>query len=424
MTNRATILYIEDDPGSQQLVQRALTFVGYKVLVASRGIEGLDLAMKQPPDLILMDINLPDLSGREVTTKLRGDHRFQSTPIVALTALSQAGEREKAIAAGATGYLTKPIDIDKLPGQIEYYLTGARDTAEAEALLEAHNAYNQEVVERLDAKVRKLEPNNAELRRLDKINDDFLRLTAHELRTPLTLVYAYNHLLQESEIVRQLRASSQEFESFMFGLADAIERMSKVVNEILTISRIATGRIELALGPTNLVEVIQGIVDEFSQVAQQRNMLLDFDKEQGHGAIQADADLLRLAIFNVIGNVIKYTTDGGVINLFVSRDTSTVTLQVKDTGIGINKADQQRIFDRFSTVSDTQLHSTSKTAFGGGGLGLGLPICRGIIEAHGGRIWVLSEGRDEEHLPGSTFYIELPIQARITNPRRAAPGNE
>src|SRR5258708_5273656 len=156
MSNRATILYIEDDPGSQQLVQRALTFVGYKVLVASRGIEGLDLAIQQPPDLILMDINLPDLSGRDVPTNLRSNNRFISTPIVALTALSQAGEREKAIAAGATGYLTKPIDIDKLPGQIEYYLPGARDTAEAEALLQAHSAYNQEVVGRLDPKDREL----------------------------------------------------------------------------------------------------------------------------------------------------------------------------------------------------------------------------------------------------------------------------
>ena len=104
----------------------------------------------------------------------------------------------------------------------------------------------------------------------------------------------------------------------MFGLTDAIERMSKVISEILTISRIATGRIELSLGPTNLGEVIQGIVNEYSQVAQQRNMMLDFDPEQGRAPIQADADLLRLALFNVIGNAIKYTPDGGVINLFIS----------------------------------------------------------------------------------------------------------
>src|SRR5579859_7072151 len=98
MIQNATILYIEDDPSSQILVQRTLAFAGYRVIVASRGIEGLDLAAKEMPDLILMDINLPDLSGREVTTRLRSNERFNNVPIVALTALSQAGEREKALA--------------------------------------------------------------------------------------------------------------------------------------------------------------------------------------------------------------------------------------------------------------------------------------------------------------------------------------
>src|SRR5258708_39983052 len=143
MAERATILYIEDDPGSQSLVQRTLSFAGYRVVVASRGIEGLDMAIKTLPDLILMDINLPDLSGREVTTKLRSDDRFRATPIVALTALSQAGEREKAIAAAATGYLPKRIDIDKLPGLDSRYLSGARDTVDTELMMQAHTAYNQ-----------------------------------------------------------------------------------------------------------------------------------------------------------------------------------------------------------------------------------------------------------------------------------------
>src|SRR5438105_9747280 len=201
MAEKATILYIEDDPGSQSLVQRTLSFAGYRVVVASRGIEGLDMAVKSLPDLILMDINLPDLSGREVTTRLRGDDRFRSTPIVALTALSQAGEREKAIAAGATGYLTKPVDIDKLPGQVERYLAGAYDTADSEALINAQKAYNQEIVSRLESKIRELESSNAELRRLDKIKEDFIQLTAHELRTPLTLVYGYSRLLPDSPIV-------------------------------------------------------------------------------------------------------------------------------------------------------------------------------------------------------------------------------
>jgi signal transduction histidine kinase len=421
MADKKTILYIEDDPGSQILVQRTLAFAGYRVVVASCGLEGLDAAAREMPDMILMDINLPDLSGREVTTKLRGEERFRGMPIVALTALSQAGEREKAIAAGATGYLTKPIDVDKLPDQVAHYLAGARDIAEAGALMEAHTAYNQEVVNRLESKIRELETSNAELLRLDKIKDDFIQLTAHELRTPLTLVYGYSRLLQESSIVRRLKDESGEVKMFIDGLVDSIERMSAVINEILTVSRITTGRIDLSLGPTNLSEIAEKVVQSFAQAAQQRNLLINFNPGQWPQLIQADSDLIELALSNVIGNAIKYTPDGGVVNLIARPGLTNVVLMFQDTGIGISKEDQARIFERFYTAGDTQLHSTSKTAFRGGGLGLGLAISKGIVEAHGGRIWVESEGRDEERLPGSIFYIDLPLQARITSPRRAAP---
>lgn len=418
MEEKTTILYIEDDPGSLVLVERALSHAGYRVITAKRGIEGLDAAKREMPDLILMDINLPDLSGREVTTKLRSDARFRTLPIIALTALSQAGEREKTIAAGATGYLTKPIDVDKLPEQVATYLAGARDTMDVDSLMQAHSAYNQDLVNRLEMKIRELETRNEELRRLDKIKDDFIQLTAHELRTPLTLVYGYSRLLQESSIVRRLKEESAEIRTFTDGLVESIERMSSVINEVLTISRIATGRIELSVGPTNLAEIAGQIVTQFAQPSQQRNLLISFDASQWPTFIQADGDLLELALYNVVGNAIKYTPDGGVVTLTCKPDVTTVLVTVKDTGIGISKDDQARIFDRFYTAGDTQLHSTSKTAYRGGGLGLGLAICRGVIEAHGGRIWVESEGRDEEKLPGSTFYVELPLQARTSSPRR------
>lgn len=411
MADGTTILYIEDDPGSQLLVKRALSFAGFNILVASRGLEGIDMAIKHLPDLILTDINLPDLSGRELTTRLRGDSRFRTTPIVALTALSQAGEREKALAAGADGYLTKPIDIDKLPGQVDRFMKGEREKVSADALVAAHEAYNQEVVHRLEVKIRELEDNNAELRRLDKTKDDFIQLTAHELRTPLTLMYGYSRLLQESSISRQLRESSPELQTVINGMVSSIERMSGVINEILIVSRVATGRVELSIGPMNLADVAERVVNEYTEVAQQRHLMVSFNRAQWPVNMRADAELLRMALSNVVGNAIKYTPDGGVINMVARSNASNVLLTVQDTGIGINPDDQQRIFDRFYTANKTQLHSTSKTAFGGGGLGLGLAICRGIIEAHGGRIWVESEGRDEKNLPGSTFYIDLPLHA-------------
>ncbi len=418
MGDKATILYIEDDPGSQQLVRRTLEFAGHKVLLASRGIEGMDMVAKHKPDLILMDINLPDLSGREITTRLRSDARFRAMPIVALTALNQAGEREKALAAGLTGYLTKPIDVDKFANQVSHYLEGKKESVDTDTLIQAHNAYNQEVVGRLEVKIRELEANNADLRRIDKAKDAFIQMTAHELRTPLTLVYGYSRLLQEFPVIKHMRDENAELRVFTDGLVEAIARMTTVVNEILTISRIATGRIDLSIAPTNLGESVQKIVNGFTDVAKQRNLLISFDVKQFPTLIQADSDLLELALDNVIGNAVKYTPDGGVINVIGKTGLTHVLITVQDTGIGISKDDQARVFERFFAAGDPKLHSTSKTAYRGGGLGLGLAICRGIIEAHGGRIWVESEGRDEEKLPGSTFYIDLPLQARTTSPRR------
>ncbi|MFN7210838.1 MAG: response regulator, partial [Aggregatilineales bacterium] len=315
MDNRITILYIEDDPGSQVLVERVLGDAGFRVVVASRGLEGLEAAAKHLPNLILMDINLPDMTGREITTRLRADERFRSVPIVALTAQSQAGEREKAIAAGLTGYLTKPIDIDAFPSQVAHYLSGAKDAISLDALAQAQFEYNSELVLRLEQKVRELEQSNAELRRLDKIKEDFIQLTAHELRTPMTLIYGYSRLIQESPVVKRLKSESPEVKAFVDGLVESIERMSGVINEILTISRIATGRIELSIGPVNLMRTMERVLQDMGQIARQRNQTFTYDVRQFPTLLQADADLLALALSNVIGNAIKYTPDGGVISV-------------------------------------------------------------------------------------------------------------
>lgn len=420
----ATILYIEDDPGSQILIQRALNFAGYKVLIAGRALEGLDLAVKHQPDLILTDINLPDMSGRELTTRLRADPRFRNTPIVALTALSQSGEREKALVAGANGYLTKPVDIDKLPSQVERFLRGENETASSEAMRQAQESYNYEIATRLESKIRELEDSNAELLRMDKIKDDFIQLTAHELRTPLTLIYGYSRLLQDSEISRKLRESSPELHAIIEGMVGSIERMSKVVNEILTVSRIATGRIDLALGPCNLGEIAEAVLQGCFEAAKDRKLSLSFNKAQWPMTIRADAELIRLAFTNLVENAIKYTPDGGMINLMARSSSSEVLIMVQDTGIGIDRDDLKRVFDRFYTANQTQNHSTSKTAFGGGGLGLGLAISRSVFEAHGGRIWAESDGRDEQSLPGSTFYIDLPLQTNISASQQLVSTNK
>jgi signal transduction histidine kinase len=420
MTKQKTILYIEDDEASLTLIQRVLTHAGYEVLVARRAIEGLDTAKRHQLDLILTDINLPDMSGREITVRLRADPRLASVPIVALTAQSHAFERDKTFAAGVAGYIVKPVDVTTLSDQIERYMRGHRDTVDTGTLQSAQRAYNEELVERLEANVRDLETANRDLRRLDRLKEDFIQLTAHELRTPLTTVHGYCRLVQTCRSIQELMEQDFEVNAALTGLVDSVERLNNVVNEIITVSRIASGRVDLRLGPTHMADVFKRAIEGYARVIEQRRVELKYDFGAWPATFYADMALLELAFINLLGNAIKYTPDGGTISLDVRmKGDSRIVISVQDTGIGIDPGDQLFIFDRFYTAGDTQLHSTSKTAFRGGGLGLGLAICRGIVEAHGGKIWVESECCDENRMPGSTFFVELPFLTHM--PARIYP---
>ncbi|MDZ4765349.1 MAG: hybrid sensor histidine kinase/response regulator [Chloroflexota bacterium] len=408
----ATILYIEDDAGSRSLVERSLSHVGYRVVCAERGLTGIDLAQREQPDLILIDINLPDLTGREITTVLRADPRFKTTPIVALTAQTLSDYREMAFAAGMNGYLTKPLDVEALPAQVAYYLSGGRDQPDTAAQANAHKRHTEEIAVKLEARIRALENANADTRRLDAMKNSFIQLTAHELRTPLTLVLGYYRLLEDSPELRAAVLRDPALRGMMQGMSSAITRMHGMIGEILSISRIITNQIDLVLGPVSLGDIAVSAMEPYKTVFSERKLRVHFQRQDWSERMTADAELLKLALNNLLSNAIKYTPDGGLITLHVRRHEDALRFSVRDTGIGIAKEHHQSIFERFSTINNPEFHTTSKTAFMGGGLGLGLAICKGIIEAHGGRIWVESAGNDPIRLPGSEFIVVLPREAR------------
>ncbi len=409
-TKPYTILYIEDDPASRGLVERTLRFHGFRVLVADCGLVGIDIARREVPDLILTDINLPDLTGREITTRLRAETAFERTPIVALTAQTLTEQRELAMVAGLTGYITKPIDVEALPSKVEFYLQGGRDASlDAARQRDVQAAYTREVVERLEVRIRDLEALNGQLRRLDKMKDTFIQITAHELRTPLTLLYGYSRLLEDNAALKPVMNADPAVKMLTEGMNSSIIRMQALVNEIVTMSRIMTNKIDLVLGPTDLGGITAKVLKGYEQPIRDRKLTITVDRTSFPEKINADWEMLELAMRNLISNAIKYTPDGGQIDISASVENDYVRVMVKDHGIGITKEDQRTIFERFHTTTDVQLHSTSKTAFRGGGIGLGLAICKGIIEAHGGRIWVESDGYDAEKLPGSTFIFTIPI---------------
>lgn len=414
MTEKATILYIEDDAASRKLVQRVLSNHGYRVEVASDGLEGIERARETRPGLILMDINLPGMDGRAITTRLRSLPSFANTPIVALTANISPGSRELALAAGCTGFLTKPIDIVRFPQDVEDFLHGRVDPLDSHARAQHLERHAKDVVQRLESKVRELEIANQRLRQLDKMKSDFIVLVSHELRTPLTLISGYTHLLK-----RQIDSSQSEIDqgsvtTLIGGLDKSVARMQEVIVDIINVSRITAGLLELTPSKVQPAEVIVRAIDSLNEVYQERDLEMIVHDLSGLDFVEGDVAQIQLAIENVLSNAVKFTPDGGRIEVH-GRDTGDgIEIKISDSGIGIPTAELERIFDQFYVLGSIEHHSTSKSAFRGGGLGLGLAIARGIVAAHHGWIRAESSGRDVANPRGSTFTLFFPRRLPAT----------
>lgn len=425
------ILYIDDDPFNRALVNRVLTSYNCQVIEAENGLDGIQIAKQDPPDLILMDVNMPGLDGHETTTRMRTITTLKKTPIIAVTARTTSGEKELALAAGCDGYITKPIDVDKFPGQIMAYLDGHRDTISRDERHHFLGQYNQKLVERLESKILELQEANTRLQKVDKVKSDFVTVAAHELRTPITLVYGYAQLLQSA--VKDAHKDDNN-EVGIDDLADriyhSVHRLSDVVNDLLNITLIDANEMRIAYRPVNLETIIQVALQELAPEKNGRVLDITLETLGDLPKIIGDKKRLQQLFWNLLSNAIKFTPDQGSIlikGLTVLPEESAkqqtfpstsplsekgnVIIMIKDTGLGIDPSDQKEIFERFYMIGNSAYHSSSKTAFGGGGMGLGLPIAQGIIEVHGGRIWVESAGRNVENKPGSTFYVLLPINA-------------
>jgi signal transduction histidine kinase len=307
MSNRAKVLYIEDDAASQRLVKRLLGSYGYTVSVAADGLQGVSLAREVVPDIILMDINLPHIDGRSVTTRLRSIANFADIPIVALTANNSPGNRELALAAGCTGFLTKPIDVDQFPEQIEAFLEGHNQQLSQEDKQYHLERHVQQIVENLENKVRELEKTNSRLYRLERMKSDFLTIASHELRTPLTLISGYGNLLEKRlkmEAAEELTPVVQTAER----LNQGVQRMQYVVDEIIRVSRVSSGLLDLNVESVSLADLANHVKEYYHAIFKERELTIHFDESlYTLPPLQIDGEQIKTALENIVGNAIKYT---------------------------------------------------------------------------------------------------------------------
>ncbi len=252
------------------------------------------------------------------------------------------------------------------------------------------------------------------LGKLDRSKSNFISVAAHELKTPLTLIEGY------AAMMRDLVAGNgnEEIDTLLAGVNKGISRLHEIIDDMLDVSLIDNDLLSLNLQPIWINQVLGSLGREMEATIQERRQTLEIKNFPGSETwIYADPERLYQAFRNVLSNAVKYTPDKGRITVDGRNLPGFIEIIIADTGIGISIEDQAMIFEKFGQVGRINLHSSSKTKFKGGGPGLGLPITRGIIEAHGGTIWVESPGCDEEKCPGSTFHILLPIRTERIDPK-------
>jgi len=251
---------------------------------------------------------------------------------------------------------------------------------------------------------------NKVLHHLDRNKLEFIQVAAHELRTPLTVLKGYVNVLSSFPDIKTNPALGEVIN----GIIKGADRMHEVVNTMLDATRIDSETLKISSVPVPLKRIFIELASDFTKAAAERNIELVIEQDANTPGINADPSLIQKALYHLIVNAIKYTPDNGRVTLrsravTLENNMQGVELSITDSGIGVDAEYHELIFEKFYQVGDVAIHSSGKTSFKGGGPGLGLAIVRGVARAHGGKVWVESAGHDEVNFPGSTFYLQLPV---------------
>jgi len=256
---------------------------------------------------------------------------------------------------------------------------------------------------------RALEKNNRDLERIDQAKSDFISIASHELRTPLTVIKGYSEMLMEDPSL------DPNFKFMMEKIHDGTIRLHEIMDSMFDIAQIDARSLKPHIQPVELGYLIQEIcIEQADSIKGRKQSLLI---EIPHlPQVKADPNLLRKLYHHIIRNAVKFTPNNGKITIaghsipaILDLPHGGVELIISDTGVGIDPNFHEIIFTKFYQPGELGKHSTSKTRFKGGGAGLGLALAKGIVEAHGGRIYVESPGYDEINFPGSQFHVILPL---------------
>jgi len=393
------ILIIDDIPANVEALGEVLVN-DYDVQFALSGSKGLELVRQQAPDLILLDVMMPEMDGYAVFAELARDPKTSKIPVIFVTAYSDADNETRALAAGAVDFIHKPINPVVVCSRVKSHLALKCHELELERLNgELENRVKERTYE-LEERTRQVEALNIALEQraiqaeaANIAKRHFLGNMSHELRTPLNAIIGFTGLLQNQV------ADKGQLEK-LARIARSANHLDAIVNDIFDFSNLEAGNLIRTTTDFELKTVIKEVSDIIEPAACAKKLVYTTEIDPSvPGILKGDAAKLKQVLVNLLGNAVKYTHEGSVcIRVLLKRasvDDVDLRFEVQDTGIGIEPSKLNSIFEPF-----VQADNTLTRQFGG--VGLGLSINRKLIEMVGGKMGVASEvGK------GSSFWFTM-----------------
>jgi signal transduction histidine kinase len=376
------ILIVDDEQHNLRILSTTLTQQGYEVQCAKNGELALLTARETLPDLILLDIIMPDIDGYKVCQQLKADVQTRDIPVIFLSAFNETLNKVRAFNVGGSDYITKPFQVEevlvRVKNQLDLRLL-QKKLIEQNALLQTENYERQEAQ-------RKLEQITTELKRSNQELEQFAYVAAHDLQEPLRAITSYTQILVQ-EYQERLDGTAIEYMDF---IVDGTTRMQQLIQDLLTYSRVGTRNKVFVLTDSNIV--LDRALKNLQVAIAENHAIVTHDHLP---TIQGDKIQLIQLFQNLIGNAIKFRREElPQVHISAELKDREWLFSVRDNGIGIKPTYLDRIFEIFK-----RLHTRQEFP----GTGIGLAICKKIVNRHHGRIWAESEPG-----VGTTFYFTFP----------------
>jgi len=357
------LLIVDDSPENLSLLSGMLKQDGYKVRAFLDGRVALEKAPAAPPDLILLDVEMPQMNGYEVCAALKQHEVLRHVPVLFISALTDTADKLKGFTAGGVDYITKPFQAAEVRARVEAHLT----------------------IHRLQ---RDLERQNGELRRLESLRDSLMHMIVHDLRSPLTSIVGYLEVLESPE-----NLTMEEVQSCAKTAGYGASALLGLINSLLDINALEAGQMRLQKEVSDLGALASRALKPLEGLTVGRDVSLRLPAQPVEAT--CDPQIIERVIMNLLGNALKFTPSTGSVVVAVMQNGEQCRVEVCDTGRGIPPEYLERVFDKFQQVEarkERKMYST----------GLGLTFCKLAVEAHQGQIGVTSTVG-----VGSTFWFEL-----------------